>query len=128
MLNQSTIDAISKAFAPIATKIGEGATFGWITVVKQQYISGVVSYVYAAICLIVLIALIIGLVKLIKCINKEEGDCGEASIMCSIFGIAIGVGLIVAFILNLTNGVQQTLNPDYYALQFFITLGKGPSN
>lgn len=120
-MSPDTITAIQKALQPIADKIGQGAQYGWEVVVKQQYITGIVGIFDFVACFVLLIIFFT-----IAIVNAKKADWegeGDLNIVCTfIFG---GLAFIAA-LLCLTNwpdtSIQHLLNPDYYALQFFIGL------
>ena len=44
-MNEQTIEAIKSAFAPVAEKIGQGASYGWEVVLRQQYVYAILGLV-----------------------------------------------------------------------------------
>lgn len=114
-MNPETIKAISDALAPIAEKIGQGAQFGWEVVVRQQLIEGIQSLAELLVAVPLLIAFVILLRKYLK-MKYESGKCwifGMLSILCLLW-----------VLFDLESGIGHLLNPNYYALQFFIDLAK----
>lgn len=117
-MNKETIEAIQVALAPVAEKIGQGAAYGWEVVVRQQYVEGITSLIIAGIALIVFIAAMFALrYQFTKADSYDFPFAGFFGIFGGIMSFAIGTSSLVI-------GVQKLLNPEYYALQFFITLGQ----
>lgn len=122
IINAETITAIQTALAPVAEKIGQGAEYVWTTVVTQQYVIGISLLIWAGFTM--LGALATGFFTR-KCLQlaKQEGSYSGWEIPAIFLGIATMVLPIIA-VVCLTNGVMHLINPGYYALEFFITLGK----
>jgi|SRR5581483_6776945 len=122
-MSPDTVKAIQQALQPVADKIGQGAQYGWAIVVKQQYIEGVTSLITFALWLVVLTIaggfLFRGLTK-----YDWERDAGGKY---AVYFIAGGITFVIVFLGIIiadpfTWGLKHLLNPDYYALQFFISL------
>ncbi len=124
-MNPETIASIQAALAPIAAKIGQGAEYGWTTVVKQQYVYGVSDFIWAGLCAVIAITMLVVMTKTWKWAH-EAGYSGDKE------GYAIGfIFSTIAFVAFATftfgwisDGVMHILNPDYFALDFFIHLAK----
>ncbi len=115
-MNTDTINAIQKALAPVAEKIGQGAAYGWEVVVRQQYINGIASLITALGCLT---GVFVCIWAAKWCKKNQYGD--GAGQFFSVGGV---VGFAMLFFCFITDGVQHLLNPAYYALDFFINLAK----
>ena len=110
-----TIDKLKEVFQPIADKIGQGAQFGWEVVLRQQYIEAFMGLFYG---LIAVGALTVSFFWARK-IMKESWD--EISwIPFSIWTLA----WIVLGLIGLETFIGHILNPQYYAIEFFIGLVK----
>ena len=112
----STINQIQVALAPIAQKIGEGAGYVWGVVVMQQIVYGYIGLFVAIVGLISFIWVYIATKKFIAKNGRTDG-----SIACSVI---LGGGSLVAFIGGIIYAISYLINPAYYALLFFITLGQ----
>lgn len=121
-MSPETVDAIQKALAPIAEKIGQGASFGWEVVVRQQYVEGLTGVIFgSAIILCITISIILAWVWSIKYATRNrDTDIYMIPLMMSVFGL-IGVSLIGSWFYF---SLLQLINPAYYALDFFIHLTK----
>lgn len=112
------IDKLQAIFTPVAEKIGEGAQFGWTAVVKQMYVYAALGVFWA---IIGLIAFSMAL-YLLKWAKAHSEDTDGASYMVPFF---IGVAGIIAFTIGASVAITHYLNPEYYAIQFFIGLATG---
>jgi hypothetical protein len=112
-MNTETVDAIKDALVPIAAKIGQGAEFGWSVVVKQQFVEGISYLVWAG--PIALLAIVCWWFAL-KYAKETDGT--------SLFLIVPALILTIWAFTNIDEGVLHLLNPEYYALDFFIHLTK----
>lgn len=121
-MDTNTINAIKTALAPIAQKIGQGASFGWDVVIRQQIIYGFIGIFFALIGFIAIPFLVRG-VKLCWDNYKRDGrfsDWDVTATMLTIFGSA---AIIIFIIVGSIAGLSHLINPAYYALNFFIHLG-----
>ena len=117
-MTPETVKAVADAFAPVAQKIGEGAQYGWQVVLWQQQLNGVADMLWAVAPLLVAIASVYGGIKAFK--SRDEDWVGLGVFAWFIAAIALVVCGNLVF-----DGVTHFLNPAYYALQFFISLGAG---
>lgn len=126
----------------LATKLGVAAEYLMTVLVKQQYAEGITSLIIAAINLLVVIAMLIFVPRLTMKMNKEylkaesdrekNGTGYDGSYYVPSFsedfyhamGFVIPIGAVVIGIIllsNITNGittgVQQLINPDYFAFK-----------
>lgn len=117
-MNTSTIDSVIEKITPVfnavAEKIGQGAAWGWEVVLRQQVAYGV-AYTIGALSAI---SVLVVCYKLFKWAAKE--DVEEA------VGGAIFLGLCAsAMAIWMTiEASMRFINPEFYALQFFIGLVK----
>ena len=120
-MDTKTIDSIKEVMAPIAQKIGEKAEWSWIIVIKQMYVVAVEGGLWAILGIVGLIISIILYRKGLKRTRKDDYDDGS-----QYYGPAILIGGLSLFALILGTGTMVThlINPDFYALQFFIDLVK----
>ena len=107
----------------VSLKVGEGAEYAWATVVKQQYTIGVSDLIWASLFIAVGIALATFAVLCAKQANTDRRDVD------AYFGGMIAFGLFAIFSTIcgfgfLTSGVMHIINPDYYAIEFFVNLVK----
>lgn len=106
-MNPETIDKLKEVFTPIAQKIGEGTQFGWEAVLKQQEIIGITWLVVAIICFV---AVAIFMWKM----TRSDGDGATWGFFFSLVG----------FVWSLFGGLPLVLNPEFYAIKFFLYLIK----
>lgn len=120
-MDANTIKAIQDALAPIADKIGQGATYTWTVVLKQQYVVAISDFFFSAFFLV--LTIIFGFIayKSGKKIDEYDGVG-----MVSWFSIFTILSLIVTAT-SLYDAIAHLINPGYYALDYFINLGK-PTN
>ena len=117
-MNQDMINQLKELFNPIAQKIGESTNFGWEVVLRQQIIYGILNL------MAVLVGIIIAIItyKLWKHFSEDSNfnfQDGRTGII--VIGSIISLGLIIR---GLVFGIPYLLNPEYYAIQFFINLIK----
>lgn len=115
-MNPETIDKIKEVLAPVAQKIGQGAEYGWAAVIKQQYLTASLGLFWLIIGLISL-----GLLLKLKVYEKCGYGDDPAWVLLAIFGT---LGSLSAIVAGGIFALTHFLNPDYYALQFFINLVK----
>lgn len=121
LINKETIEAIQSALAPVAEKIGQGAEYVWTTVVTQQYVIGISYLIWSGATFLGAIVTGYFCNKCIKLAKANPYDTWEVPAV--FLGLA-SVILPVISIVCLTNGVMHLINPGYYALEFFLQLGK----
>ena len=107
----------------VSLKVGEGAEYAWATVVKQQYTIGVSDLIWASLFIVVGITLATFAILCGKQANSHRHDVD------TYFGgmIAFGLFAILSTVIGfgfLTSGVMHIINPDYYAIEFFVNLVK----
>lgn len=118
-MNTETINQIKELLAPIGEKIGQGAEFGWEVVMKQQMIVAVSGILWVILGLITAFSIY----KIIKNgLKKDEYFWDEFwPILLVAFG---GTASIVMIIEGASNAITHFINPEYYAIEFFINLVK----
>lgn len=126
-MNKETIEAIQVALAPVAEKIGQGAAFGWEVVVRQQYVEGIIGLIaFGFFSLLLVIALVMfGFIPW----NKTDPEMTPKDWIYIVSSFVLGLVSVFGFLFSLINlfagdVLGKLINPEYYALQFFITLGK----
>jgi len=126
-MTPETVSAIQKALEPIAAKIGQGAQFGWETVVYQQYLSGLTHLMvagFSSIAVVIGIVMIVTAVRMPKTKNWQDDTVfTDAAASMLLAGICLQMAWVVV-IGTLSQGILMMLNPAYYALDFFIHLAK----
>lgn len=121
-MNPETVNAIKEALVPIAEKIGQGAEFGWEVVLRQQYVSAVGYFLVAGVAFI---AICVGVGLIVAGLRYEKrGSFDDGKFARIAFGLVSSVGGLLFFAGAVFNGMARLINPEYYALQFFITLGQ----
>jgi len=115
-----TIDKLKEVMLPVAEKIGQTAQYGWEVVVKQQYITAYLGILWSVIGLIGVIISIYLYKWAIKDFKENKGkyDNGWQILVATIFTI-LSLTVIIS---GLTVALTHFLNPDYYAIQFFLDL------
>lgn len=126
----------------LATKLGVAAEYLVTVLVKQQYAEGITSLIIAAINLLVVIAMLIFIPRLTVKIHNEylkiwtdrekngtgfNGSCYVSSFtedfycamrfVIPIVAVIIGIVLLSIITNGITTGVQQLINPDYFAFK-----------
>jgi len=87
--------------------------------VQQAYATGITDLVVALIGFIVMMGSIIFTYKFYKKVDKNISDSETREfsvIMICISGVVGLIGLVV-FSINITDGIKELINPQYYALQ-----------
>jgi len=111
------IEELKPFMAEVASKIGEGAEFGWEVVIKQQYVVAALSLAWVLISLVGIYACW----KIGKKIYKDSNQYNKGSAFFMFFP-AIIIFMILGF--NFDTAITHFINPEYYALEFFINLVK----
>lgn len=126
----------------LAVKLGVAAEHLWTILVRQQYAEGVIDIILAALCVIILITTIVYAPKLTEHMSNEykrlaedrkingtgylgskhTPSCEEDrynSLRKNIPAIAVTVGCLslIFIIMFIVSGVQQIINPEYFALK-----------
>ena len=130
IIDANTITAIKDALTPVADKIGQGAEYVWTTVVTQQYVIGISSIIWSAFFATATIVAAVMSAKMAKTGKKvREGGARYSSehegwyVLAVLFGLGAVIFSFVS-VVWISSGVMHLINPGYYALEFFITLGK----
>ena len=113
-MSEDIITQLKEVFTPIASKIGEGAEFGWIVVVKQQYVEATIGLFFALIGFITLILTY-------RFVKKNWEELGEGDVFIALM---IGIASAFSFFIGSTEAITHFINPEYYAIEFFINLVK----
>ncbi len=112
-MSPETVQAIQTALAPVAEKIGQGAQFGWESVLKQQLIIGIQDFAELA---IIIPATILFAILAFRWVREDDM---RGSVLL-IGALAILGTFCVMY--NIEDGLGHIINPSYYALDFFIHL------
>ncbi len=122
-MEPKTIDSLKELLTPVAQKIGETAEWGWGVVIKQMYVEAAMG---GATLILGIITSIITY-KIIKwCLAEEEksqysNDYHTGAVAVGILGGGFSLFLIVCGFEKL---ITHIINPEFYAIQFFIGLVK----
>lgn len=103
---------VKSLLAQVSEKIGQGAEYGWEVVLKQQYVDGIFGILWGVLSLG-------GFVYLLRWYIKKDKSYWEAA------HLGVWVCLIILVFLGvfaLESGVGHLINPDFYAIKFFISL------
>lgn len=123
-MNEDIIVKLQEVFTPIAAKIGEGAEFGWEVIMKQQYvvaILGVVQFMFGVLLAIGTYSFVRYAIKRNKDNRGYYNDWTAVGIVVSTFG---GVFAITSIMCGFYDAITHFINPEYYAIEFFINLVK----
>lgn len=119
-MNDDTINQLKDLMTPVAQKIGEGAQFGWEVVIKQQYVEAGIGLFFAiALCPL---ALVVGTWFLKKGRKMHEESNWTDWEVPTLLGWVLYVFATGAFVIGSITAITHFINPDYYAIQFFISL------
>ncbi len=126
LINKETIEAIQAALAPVAEKIGQGAEYVWTTVVTQQYVIGISYCIWAAACAVGAVAMFFLSRKFWKNHKptKDYYSTGDGWDVAAVFAGVVAFVLPIVSVICVTQGVMHLINPGFYALEFFVQLGK----
>ena len=135
----------------LAVKLGVAVEHLWVILTKQQYAEGVINIVLAVLCVGILIAIITYAPKLtsnaaneykrLEEDRKQNGTGYNGSKFTPSFEedrynnlrqdipkYAIGVGCVVfvLMIMFIVCGIQQVINPEYFAIREILNCIKNP--
>jgi amino acid permease len=136
------MDKVMELLEQLANSLGVAVEYLWTTLVKQQYVEGVTNLVIAVVGVIVTIVLLCWIPRATKYFinqykelaedRRKNGTGFEGSYrvssyredFCSFLRFTVPIiGFIAIFIIVLCTvndiklGIQQLLNPDYFALK-----------
>lgn len=119
-MTPETIQKIKEIMAPVAEKIGQGAEFGWVTVLRQQY-----TYAWLAVFFVIIgvVVLVVSNIVGIK-IFKRHTQYSDARFGAGVLIVLGSVSGCVSIVLGSIVAITHFLNPAFYALDFFIGLAK----
>lgn len=112
-MTPETIESIKEALIPVAEKIGETAEWGWGVVLKQMYVEATLGLFWA------IIGLVLALVAYKVAKGQDDFEDNFLSYLFSVLGILMGV---IAFVVGFTIAITHFINPEFYAIQFFLGL------
>jgi len=119
-MNQDIINQIKELLTPVASKMGESAEFGWEVVVRQQYVGAIIVFST------ILLSVITGIIALVLSKKVKDWDTDMPTvrqILVLLIGFVSVVGIIYGFAFC-GEAIGKLINPEYYALEFFINLVK----
>ena len=119
-MNPETITKLQEIMAPVASKIGEGAEFGWEVVMMQQYVSAVGFFLGTFVAILMFVEG--GLLSRYGFRHEPRNsydDTGSGQVVVGLF--LAGVGLFI-FVVTLYEGLARIINPEFYAIKFFLDL------
>jgi len=124
IITKEAVESIKEIMTPVAQKIGETAEWGWGVVVKQMYVEATLATVYIVIGLIAL-GVGVSIVKWMYSKAKESEYDGEGWIAgCFVISAIVCLSTIPFILANIHTAVTHFINPEFYAIQFFIGLVK----
>lgn len=127
MLTPETVTAIQTALTPLAEKIGQGASYGWEVVVRQQYVEGIMGLAgFGLFAVMLVIALV--MLSLVPW-EEKTSEVKPREWIFTISSCVLGFISVMGFLFSLIhlfagNVIGKLLNPEFYALQFFMGLIK----
>jgi hypothetical protein len=121
-MTPETIQAIKEALQPVAAKIGQGTEFGWEVVVRQQYVEAALGTLFALI--FAPLAAYFGAWSLRKGAEIRKADRWANYEFNYFLGGILLVFASLAFVVGTITAVTHFINPEFYALKFFIELVK----
>lgn len=123
-MNPETINQIKELLTPVAQKIGETAEWGWGVVIKQMYVEAVLGTVGFVVGFILLFIA----KKMYPAIKKSWGDGKDEDVIIAVGGGVLSVILLAIGSVLISSGgytaITHFINPEFYALRFFIDLIK----
>ena len=136
------MDKVMELLEQLASSLGVAVEYLWTTLVKQQYVEGVTNLVMAVVGFIMTIVLLCCVPRATRYFTNQYKELAEdrekngtgyngsrcvsgfKEDFCNFLRFAIPiVGVIVIFIIilcvvdDIKFGIQQLLNPDYFALK-----------
>lgn len=117
------ITKLQEVFAPVAAKIGTGAEYGWMVVMKQQYVWAWLG-VFWAIVGVVSMGVSLLIIKTLYNNEKKHGSMSDSEGIVILLVICL-VAIVASVIMMITGSITAIthfLNPDYYAIKFFLDL------
>lgn len=136
------MDKAMELLEQLAIKLGVTIEYLWETLIRQQHVEGITNIVMAIVEIIVIAALLWCIPRVINFLNNKvkelekdrrengTGWCGSyhtsnctedfykfLSKTFPIVGIIVVIIIFVCLVLNIKYGIQQLLNPDYFALK-----------
>lgn len=124
-MSPDTIKALQETLSPVFTKLGIGAEKGWDVVVKQQKVNALQSILFLCIELLVALFVMHPWLEWLLAPSTCEGWCDAtaADVGLAAWG-AVAIGLSVAAVIAGSSIVTQLVNPEYAALDYFLSLIK----
>ena len=127
LISPETVAAIQNALLPVAEKIGETAEWGWLVVVRQMYVEAWLGVMWAVSGIVIVILLLSVWIPFCMRMHKaaklrvnsrsyDDGWLGGAIIPTLFLGI---LGLVF-FFSGATTAITHFLNPEFYAIEFFL--------
>lgn len=144
------MDKAMELLEKLAEQLGVAVEYLWATLVRQQYVQGVTDIIIAVLSIIVIVLLAIYSPKITKGANSKykelaedrrkngTGYAGSYSVSsCEedlyrlltktvpVLSIIIGCIVFLLIVKFMVFGIQQLLNPDYFALKEILTTING---
>ena len=119
------IDKLTPLLEKVSVKMGEGGQFAWHVVMKQMYVEAVIGLIQFISGLVIAFAIY----KITKFLMKkrQEADTYDKEgyeIAVCIIGLIGGVASVLLISFGIYNAVTHFINPEFYAIEFFINLVK----
>lgn len=136
------MDKVMELLEQLASSLGVAVEYLWTTLVKQQYVEGITNLVMAVVGLIMAIVLLCCVPRATGYFDNQHKELAEdrekngtgwngstyvSSIkedFCNVMKYIVPIaGFVMIFIIaicsvnNIKLGIQQFLNPDYFALK-----------
>lgn len=135
-ISSSTVSAIKEAMIPVAEKIGNGAEYVWVVLVKQMFVQGfgwAVAGIAAMVLCLVAVKLVFWSYEVGKPLVDKQTDSYYSTkgngymAICVISTIAsvvlFGLASVFAYF-----AIAHFINPDFYAIKFLIDAVRPAAN
>ena len=128
-MNEDIILQLQSIMLPVAEKIGEGAEFGWVVVMKQQYVIATLGLIWSVMSVLAIIITSVWVNYMIKRDREESikdnyGYTHDHAFIGILVGSFAIIASLVLICVNVETSITHFINPEYYAIEFFINLVK----
>lgn len=118
-MSPEIIEQLKEVFTPVAMKIGEGAEFGWVVVMKQMYVQAWLGVFWAVLAVVFGIFSAIILNRTMKGKELFEANPGLVIPLFTVLALCP-----FAFVFGTIDAITHFINPEFYAIEFFLDLVK----
>lgn len=136
------MDKVMELLERLANSLGVAVEYLWATLVKQQYVEGITNLAMAVVGVIAIIVLLCCVPRTTRyfankskelaedrrkngtgfngshCVSNEKEDfCNFLRFAVPIAGFVVVFIIVLCVVSDIKFGIQQLLNPDYFALK-----------